>query len=1014
MYNNSRRRSRGGFNTRTVLIVLGIVLIVAVLALVLILIDKKTKGSGNTPGQHVPDSPGATAAPGPGADAPEALIISEVMRGDSGFAEILNNSDKAVELSGYGLSDNPNKDDKWFFPTFTLEPGQYAVVNLRGSDYAPEDDEAPVSGSIPEFNAAFKLNSEESGLYIFTRGGYRSDSFVFDAAMPTGLSAVRAGSGVSYTAFPTPGEPNSTRTFDLLVWTDMGEGDPIRISEVLPKNKFDVTDMDGDRSDWLELHNTSSAPVSLLGYCLSDDSLNPGKWAFPDITLQPDEYVLVFLSGKDVTEGGELHASFKISSTDDGLFLSNMDGLRRDCITVPEDLSPNISIGRGENGELLYFPRPTPGEANTSAGFTEYMGVGGFNPSSVYISEVCAVTAPRSHEMDWVELYNGGSEALTLAGWHISDSRSDLEKHELSAVSIPAGGYAAVNCSSSVLDAWAKPAPFDIAPAGETLYLTDANGFIVDVFETGTLKNGVTSGREVGSGSDERVFFDRPTKGEANPSVCLLPYAAAPVFSESGLYHTAPFSVTISTRSADGTVHYTLDGSKPTEQSAVYTGPIAVSENTVIRAVTCAPGRLPSDDTTATYLFETPHTVPVVTLAMAPSDFDEMYAVSKPFVPVVERECRLQYFEKDGTLGVAAPAGVRVSGASTRKYPQKSLGLYFRAGYGRSKITYPFFGNDYITTFGGLVLRQSGQDWGGPRIRDSFTSTAVIDMNIDASAASFCAVYINGRYWGLYDLKENMNEDYLEAHYGIDPDTVNMIQRNNGELAGTNEDFLRVRAFCVQNGSVINMTDERYRQFSRWVDPESFADYVIARQYFPDADMFNQKYWRTNDYQIRWRAIFYDSDFALSSSIGDVLHCYFDPSGTPSANGSLTYFDIQCGLVSNETWKHAFMVRAIYVAKYYLNNERLLPLFDSMIETIRPEMNRQIARWQHPESLSHWQNEVSKLRNMLIERPQYYKQNLMYVMKLSQSAYDALEAEADAIWAENGNQFVNYSFTPEQ
>lgn len=52
-------------------------------------------------------------------------------------------------------------------------------------------------------------------------------------------------------------------------------------------------------------------------------------------------------------------------------------------------------------------------------------------------------------------------------------------------------------------------------------------------------------------------------------------------------------------------------------------------------------------------------------------------------------------------------------------------------------------------------------------------------MNIDSSAATFCAVYINGRYWGLYDLKENMNKDYLAAHYGVDEDTVNIIKQQH-------------------------------------------------------------------------------------------------------------------------------------------------------------------------------------------------------------------------------------------
>ena len=65
---------------------------------------------------------------------------------------------------------------------------------------------------------------------------------------------------------------------------------------------------------------------------------------------------------------------------------------------------------------------------------------------------------------------------------------------------------------------------------------------------------------------------------------------------------------------------------------------------------------MPSDVATATYLFETPHSVPVVTLAMNQKDFDDVYAVSSPFVPVVEREGHIQYIEKDGSLGVETSA----------------------------------------------------------------------------------------------------------------------------------------------------------------------------------------------------------------------------------------------------------------------------------------------------------------------------------------------------------------------
>lgn len=998
-------KKRGGAAT-TALVVVLVLLLAAAVVVGLLLINKNRSaapgGEAVVPGTY---NPSVT----PGGETPSTLVINEVKRGDGGFIEILNNGNKAEDLSSYCLSENPDKLDKWQFPKYSLGPGKYAVVMLCGSEYIGEafaGEKQFGSETCPVFNATFKINSEEYGVYLSTRGGSRCfDKVEFDPAMPEPVSAVRIGAGVGFTGIPTPGVKNADKYFTDFTWRDIDIMNAVRINEVLPKNKYDITDADGDRSDWLELYNASSEPVSLLGYYISDSLSNPAKCALPDVTLEPGEYKLIFLSGKDRREGDELHASFKFSSSDDGIFLINYAELARDHIELPEGLNDNVSIGRGDDGSLLYYAKPTPGAKNTTNGFTTHIGVGGFNPSSVYISEVCAVTAPRSGDLDWVELHNASSSSITLTGWHLSDSSNDLNKYDLSSVTIPAGGYTVIDCSSSIKNAWAKPAPFNISPSGETLYLSNEEGAVCDRFESGALRLGVTSGRNTGSADGARVFFDAPTKGKANAAPRGQRYVSAPVFSNAELYHTSPFSVTIESATAGAAIRYTLDGSKPTAESDVYTGPIAVDGNTVLRAVASLDGMLDSEVTTVTYLFEEKHTLPVVTLAAAPGDFAEVYAVSKPFVPVVERECHIQFYEKDGVLGVESPAGFRVSGASTRAYSQKSLGVYFRGGYGRSKISYPFFGSDYATTFGSLVLRNAGQDWSNARIRDSFASTAVIDMNIDASASRFCVVYVNGQYWGLYDLKENMNEDYLETHYGVDPDTANIIKRNTLELEGSNTDFLRVRGYCVQNDTVIPMTDARFAEFEKWVDTDSIMDYLIARQYLPDADMFNQKYWRTTDYTVRWRAIYFDSDFAITSPIGDVLHCYFDVKGVPSANGSLSQMDLFCGLVSNEKWKHDFLVRYIYVTKYYLNNDRLLPLLDSMAAEIEPEMARQIARWGHPQSMSHWKSEIAKLRQNLIDRPQYSKQNLLYVMKLTNADYAALEAEADAINAANNGVF---------
>ncbi|MCH5279352.1 MAG: lamin tail domain-containing protein [Christensenellaceae bacterium] len=937
----------------------------------------------------------------------ESICISEVFRGDECWAEIYNPTDKNVELHDFYLTDNKAKTNKWRFPNYSLAPGGYAVVHLLGSEYSGSKTGEEQDGYMV-FNADFKLSSQENGIYLYNSYGKLRSEIEYDINMPDYVSAVLTNLGIRYTAEITMGRANSENIFESVAWQQMDGTDSVRISEVLRKNKFGITDADGDRYEWVELHNSSDAPVSLRGYYLSDNSSKPDKWAFPNITLGADEYIIIFLSGKDRTEG-ELHASFGLSSADDGIFLSNYNGMRVDGFFIPADLHSDVSIGRSDDGGVLYFAQPTPGQANTTVGFTDYMGVGGFNPSSVYISETCAVQQPRSGRMDWVEFYNGSDEEINLAGWHISDDDMELYKYELSLITVPAGGYAILNCSDSILDAGPSVAPFSLSPGGETLILTNPDGIVVDVFETGANRLGVTSGRI--EGNSDRVYFTTSTMGAKNPDTCYLSYASAPSFSETAMYHDSAFALELTCRNADGVIRYTLDGSKPTENSEIYTEPIMISQNTVIRAVTFVPGVMESDVSTYTYIFDERHSLPVVCIAMNESDFAEVYAVSKPFVPVVERECFMQYFDESGRLGVESAAGMRVSGASTRAYRQKSLGLYFRGGYGRNEITYPFFGSDYVKTFGSLVLRNAGQDSLNARIRDSFTSTAVLDMNIDASAAQFVVVYVNGEYRGLYDLKENMNEDYLVSHYGVDGDTANIIKRNTMELEGSNVDFLRVREFAAHfdefggDSYVIPMTNDRYEQFKQWVDVESIMDYLIARSYFPDSDMFNQKYWRTTDYAVKWRAVFFDSDFALKSAKGNVLFHYFNVLGVPSANGSLSQMDLFCGLNSNEQWRHDFIVRYIYVMKYYLNNDRLLPLFDSMVAQMETEIDRQVARWGMPESRSHWEQEIAAMRQMLIERPAIAVQQLRSYYGITDAQYATFEAEADAIYSANGGNF---------
>src|SRR5688572_22371480 len=103
----------------------------------------------------------------------------------------------------------------------------------------------------------------------------------------------------------------------------------LEISEFLAENDNGLRDEDGQRQDWIEIHNNSSAAIDLGGYYLTDDP-DPAeldKWRFPSRVLQPDEYLVVFASDKNrANAAGNLHTNFKLSAEGDYLALVAPDG----------------------------------------------------------------------------------------------------------------------------------------------------------------------------------------------------------------------------------------------------------------------------------------------------------------------------------------------------------------------------------------------------------------------------------------------------------------------------------------------------------------------------------------------------------------------------------------------------------------------------------------------------------------------------------------------------------------
>ena len=854
------------------------------------------------------------------------IEISEVFPNssdDNDWVELHNSGDTAISLALYYISDNSTGKNRYHLPDVCIASGDHYLINL------------------PNEAISFGFSDKDSGVYLFNLKDDCLDSITWDSKIGKDIAVV---SDKLYSTDPTPGLDNSQNVFKMKKIADMDETDPVRINEVLIKNSYSITDAEGDHSSWVEIYNNSNKSVSLNGYFLSDDYNSLLKWAFPNTRIQPFEYIIIFLSGKADIDT-QLHSSFRIGSNEVSLYMTDINTMRTDSFSLPDERLDNVSFGRSSDGDILFHPYPTPYAENT-VGFESLDSALQKRSDGIYISEVCAT----GDDYDWVELYNGSDIKVDLSGYYISDSKDNLKKHPIPSITINPHEY-------SVIDSIPE---LNIDASGETLIITGVNGEYIDAFETGMLRKGITSGRKESSSSLQRVFFSTPTKSSVNSKNIITGYTNAPTFSQTKLYHTERFDLIINCPSKDAQIYYTLDGSVPDSTDTPYNKPIIIDKNSVIRAVAYNVGMFPSEVITSTYLFEAPHTVPVVCLSGESNEMKHVFHYSsrryKPEMPA-----SVEYYEQDGTLGIFFNAGLKPKGRSSLDYDQKSVTIKIRGKYGRDEVIYPFFEDQGTISFSSITLRNGGQDISGSRLRDSLFQTLAKDMNLDSIRTRLAVVYVNGEYWGLYNLNEEQEVGYFESYYDLDGDSMDLINRNNTVVKGSVDAFLQVRDYG-QNWNLSN--DDVFADYTKLVDTDSCMDYIIVNTYFGNGDVLNQKFWRAQDSSVLWRPILFDLDWCMrfNQKYRNTFNRYFNKEGSYAGNGTLTLMDIFYGLKQNASWRDSFVKRFVNVAYNDFDTNRVLNVFDDMVSQMEPEMERHIARWGTHKDIDSWKEQTSSFR----------------------------------------------------
>ena len=620
---------------------------------------------------------------------------------------------------------------------------------------------------------------------------------------------------------------------------------------------------------------------------------------------------------------------------------------------------------------------------------------------SVVVNELLASNAAMLADPDfggygdWIELYNPASSAVDLSGYTLTDDLTETSRWRIpDGTTIAAEGYLLIwadDENTGPPTTSALHSDFKLSAGGEQVGLYDAAGAVVDTLTYGEQTTDISFGR-VPDGGTAWAFMPTPTPGAANTTSSTGGIAEAPTVSlESGFYASGG-TVELATAEAGAVVRYTLDGTAPTEASPAYASPFALTETMVLRAATFAPDRISSDVVTRTFFVDVASTLPVFSLVTDPagffSDTSGIYVEGTNGIPGRcrtrpvnwnqdwEREAHLSFFEPGEAgfeLAMDQGAGVQIFGGCSRIYPQKSLSLHARSRYGASDFAGRLFPDLDIESFDDLVLRSSAQDWWRTMFRDGMIQTLTRHMDLDGQAYRPTIVFLNGDYWGIHNLREKLNEDYVAGHYGIRDDDVEMLDAEKLPVRGLSEHYDAL--LDLLETSDLNQPDV-FAQVEARMDVDQYLSYLVAEIYSANADWpgNNMKLWRPRTPDGRWRWMFFDLDFGFGGNAegmatSNTLELATAANGPDWPNPPWSTYLFR-KLLENDGFRHAFIQRMAAHISTTFAPARVNGMIDSLQAAIAPEMPRHTTRWPQSASFGEsWESQVQIMRDFARDRP---------------------------------------------
>ena len=706
----------------------------------------------------------------------------------------------------------------------------------------------------------------------------------------------------------------------------------LRITEFSLKNSAEIRDEDGEFRDWIELENSSDSDVPLSGWTVTD---KPRRRRQPisDAVLAPGERFVVFCREFGLKEG-------------ETVWLIDPAGQAQESALCPTGTEARYTVTLQPDGSYAATEWMSPGFPNGKGGYLQWCRTDS-RESPLLINEVM-VSNERHPGLnaafyDWVELKNISEEVLDLSGYRLKTDRDDPRGWLFPQTSLNPGEMICIACDEDTPSSDLNTG-FSLNAVEETLFLYDRAGELADYLLLHDIPIEGSMGRI--SGENGYFFFTEPTPGAENTDGARLVSDMPVTLTPEGPYDDIQgLRVELS---APGKIFYTLDGTVPTVSSPRYTGPIELTRTSVIRAVALEEDAVPGRVSTFSYFLNEYHTLPILSLAIDDAyQFERIYSFGQKWVPV---PANLALYENGVRFNQACQ--VSMKGWTSLSMPKKSMGVEFTGRYG-GMLHCDVFGNG-ITEYDGLNMRV-GQDFNFSVFRNELIQELCRESSdcLYTQESKYCILYVNGAYYGIYCLKDDITRQFYANHAGVSVDSVEGFRAP----APTNVDYYDL---MVDYGWHSDLSDEKnYRHLEAGINLDSLIDWFLFEAYCGNSDTAgNQRVYRSTENGNRWEYVLYDLDWAFhywQGGFGTIL----DGIG----NVGPDMLNMLNNLLNSDIFRDRLLKRYAELVGTVLADDYVLARIDEYVALLEPEIARDHERWGV--TVEHWRGNVELLQKTI-------------------------------------------------